>query len=212
MEKRDIFGKKLYKELSIKPIRRDLSHYCFVAVRTTFEPLDFFSGIYQHSNYLFQLSEPCLEVVQGITRFSFQLFEYQDDNDFSKYNVFCIVNKSVKDKQNLVGKNKNSCYLLPQNRDKNQISLFFEEEEATKKNKEEADWDLFKNTMQNSSVNLMNKIDYIFPVDIQTYEILKPLFFRLSDMPFLNHQFIDSKQIKDINSFLSVFYARIGEK
>jgi len=206
MEKRNIFGKKQYKELFINPIRRNLSHYCFIAVRTTFEPLDFFARIYQHSNFLFQLFEENLEILQNSVYYSFQLFDYQDD--LSEHKAFCIVNKSTNEKQCLVGKNKNSCYILSQKRDKNQTFFSFEnEEEKIKKSKEYIDWELFKNNMQNLSVNLMNKIDYIFPIDIQTYEILKPLFFMFPSMNFLNYQFIDSKQIKDIDSFLSIFYA-----
>jgi len=206
MEKRDLFGKKQYKELSIKPIKRNMSHYCFIAIRTAFYPLDFFAGIYQHSNYLFQLSKHHLEIVQDSICTSFQTFEYQDD--FSKYSVFCLVNKSINKEQYLVGKNKNSCYILSQTRGKNQLSFSFDEQEETSpKDREEIDWELFKTNMQHTSVNLMNKIDYLFPVDVQTYEILKPLFFKFQNMDFLHYQFIDSKQIKDISSLLSVFYA-----
>jgi hypothetical protein len=175
-------------------------------VRTTFEPLDFFAGIYQHSDYLFQLSEDSFEVEQNFVCYSFQSFEYQ--YNLSKRNVFCLVNKSIDEKQYLVGKSKNSCYILPQKWDKNQFTFPFEnEEEKIKKNREEAEWELFKSNMKNTSVDLMGKIDYLFLVDIQTYEILKPLFLKFSDIHFLNHQFIDAKQVNEIDSFLSIFYA-----
>jgi len=210
MEKRDISGRKYYKKLNIKPIRRNLSHYCLIAVRTTLDPLDFFAGIYQHSDYLFQLSEQTLDMEENTVCFSFQSFEYQDD--LSEHSAFCIVNKSTDNEHYLLGKNKNACYILPQKRDKNQISFPFENEaESAEKGMEEDDWNAFKTNMQNSSVNLMGKIDYLFPVDIQTYEILKPLFLTFSDIHFLNHQYINDKQVKNIDSFFSQYYVYIGE-
>ena len=210
MEKRDISGKKQYKEFLIKPFKKNLSHYCFVAVRTTFDPLDFFAGIFQYSNYLFQLSKQTLEVVKNSISFSFQSFEIQDT--LSEHTAFCLVNKSIDKEQYLFGKNKNACYILHQKRTENQISLFFEnEEDKAEQNIEEDGWNAFKNSMENTSVNLMGKIDYLFLVEIQTYEILKPLFLKFPDISFLNHQIINPKNINEIDSFLSLYYAHIDK-
>ena len=112
MEKRDISGKKLYKKLSIKPVKHNLSHYCFIAIRTTCDnPLDFFTSIYQSTNYLFQLSKQNLDIAIHSQSFSFQSFEFQDI--ISEHIACCLVNKSQRKKQYLVGTNdKNSCYFL----------------------------------------------------------------------------------------------------
>ena len=210
MEKRDIFGKKQYKELLVRPFRRNLSHYCFIAVRTNLDPLDFFSAIYQHTDFLFQLSKQNLDRVVNSVCFSFQSFEYQDT--LSEHRAFCFVNKSVNKEQYLFGKNKNACYFLPQNKTENQISFsFIHEEEPVQKSREEDRWEDFKTHMQLSSVNLMGKMDYIFPVEIQTYEILKPLYSQFPNLFFLNHQFVDAKNIKDIDAFFSLYEEYIDE-
>jgi hypothetical protein len=190
----------------LKPFRWNLPHHCFIAVRTNSEPLDFFANIYRYSDYLFQLSEQTLNVGEEPLCFSFQSFEHKDI--LSEHTAFCIVNKSMEKPQYLLGIDKNACYFLPQKRTKNQISFSFEHNvEETEKGREEDDWEFFKKNMQDTSVNLMGKIDYLFPVEIQTYEILKSLFLKFSDLNFLNHQFINSKHIKDIGSFLSQCYA-----
>jgi len=211
MEKRDISGKKFYKELVIKPFQRDLSHYCFVAVRTTSDPLNFFASIFQHSNYLFQLSKHTFDVVMDSICFTFQSFEIQDI--ISESTALCLVNKSVKKEQYLFGKNKNACYILPHKRGENQISLSFEnEEDITEHGSEEGNWNAFKNSMENTSVYLMGKIDYIFPVEIETYEILKPLFLKFSNLAFLNHQIINAKSINEIELFLSQIHEFVYKK
>ena len=208
MEKRDISGKKQYKEFLIKPFRKNLSHYCFIAVRTTSDPLDFFTDIFQYSHCLFQLSEHPLEVVKNSISYSFQSFEIQDT--LSEHIAFCLVNKSIEKGQYLLGKHKNSCYLLHQKRENNQVSLFFDhEEKKTEQGREEDAWNAFKTDMENTSVDLMGKIDYFFLVEIQTYEILKPLFLKFPDMSFLNHQVINPKDINEIDSFLSLYYAHV---
>jgi len=210
MEKRDISGKKQYKELLIKPFRRDLSRCCFIAVRTTLDPLDFFAGIFRYSNYLFQLSKQTFDIVQNSICFSFQSFEIQDISP--ENTAFCLVNKSINKEQYLLGKNKNACYLLPKKRSDNQISLSFENEiDKTEQGGEENDWNAFKNSMENTSVDLMGKIDYIFPVEIQTYEILEPLFLKFPDIEFLNHQNISPKSISEIDLFLSLFHEHIDK-
>ena len=202
MEKRDIFGKKQYKELLIQPAKINLSHYCFIAIRTELEQsLNFFTSIYQNTNYLFQLSKSVFDIDVDDNCFSFRSFEFKDT--VSEHSAFCLVNKSVRKKQYLFGKDdKRSCYILPKQKTKNQISFSFQQEnEPTEKSIDENDWDLFKRNIQDTSVNLMDKIDYIFPVEIRTYEILKPLFLNLPNIPFLNHQFIDPKNIRDMDTF-----------
>ena len=203
----DISGKKQYKEFVINPFSKNLSHYCFIAVETTSDPLDFFADIFQNSHYLFQLSEHPLEVVKNSISYSFQSFEIQDT--LSEHSAFCLVNKSIEKEQYLLGKHKNSCYFL-------QLSLFLDnEEEITEQGREEDDWNAFKTHMEDTSVDFitsvdsMNKIDYFFLVEIQTYEILKPLFLKFPDMPFLNHQIINPKNINEIDSFLSLYYAHV---
>jgi len=149
-------------------------------------------------------------VVKNSISFSFQSFEIQDT--LSEHTAFCLVNKSIDKEQYLFGKNKNACYILHQKRTENQISLFFEnEEDKAEQNIEEDGWNAFKNSMENTSVNLMGKIDYLFLVEIQTYEILKPLFLKFPDISFLNHQIINPKNINEIDSFLSLYYAHIDK-
>lgn len=210
MEKRDITGKKYYKELFVKPVRQNISHYCFIAIRTTLEPLDFFAGIYQHSNFLFSLSKHTLDVVIDSNSFSFQSFEFQDP--LSEYIAFCLVNKSLHKDQYLLGiKDYNSCHLLQerqkqkQKQHKNQLSFSFQDNDDYEINEdgEENDWNSFKQNIQNTSVNLMGKIDYIFPVFIRTYEILKPLFLHFKNITSLNYMLVDPKNINDIELFFS---------
>ena len=212
MERTDISGKKDYKELSIKPVKRNLSHYCFIAVRTLIEePLNFFIAVYQQTNYLFQMSKHPLDMSNDTHRFSFHSFEFKDN--MSEYAAFCIVNKSLKKEQYLFREtDKNSCYVLPRQKTKNKLSISFQsEEEETEISMEENDWNSFKRSMQKTSVNLMGKIDYVFPVDIQTYEILKPLMLNLPNIPFLNHQFIDLKQVMEIDSFFPQWQSHVDK-
>jgi hypothetical protein len=207
MAKRDISGKKYYKELKIKPIRQNLSHHCFIAVRTALSPLDFFVGIYRYTDYLFQLSEQPLDIMINSTPFLFQTFDFQDT--LSELTVSCIVNESIskegEENHYLLGtKEKNTCFTLLQKREEKQLSIYFQtENEKNNKDWEENDWNLFKNNIERTSVNLMGKIDYIFPVKIKTYEMLKPLFLNFFNITSLRHQYIDSKHIKEIASLLS---------
>jgi hypothetical protein len=214
MERRDITGKKYYKELSIKPIKQNIAHHCFIGIRTKLEPLDFFSSIFLQTNYLFQLSKSSLEMLVKNDRFSFCLFEYQDT--LSEHIVFCIVNKSMCQEQYLFGKEeKNACFVLHRKywkRMNNQLSLSFEEDKEEDKieeeiDKEQKEWDLFKTTMKKNSVNSAGNIDYLFPVEIRTYEILKPLFMYLSNMMFCNYTLINPRDITNIDFFFPQWYA-----
>ncbi|MDR1182041.1 MAG: hypothetical protein LBL13_08710 [Bacteroidales bacterium] len=212
MEKRDITGKKYYKELSIKPVKRNMEHYCFIAVRTGKEPLEFFSTIFQQTNYLFQLSKSVLEMVARTDYFSFRSFEFQDT--LSDNLAFCIVNKSTHQEQYLFGKDeKNACFVLHPKywkSGRNQLSLPFSDMESDSED-EKNDWDLFKTDMGQFSTNLTKNIDYLFPVEIHTYEILKPLFLYFSKMKFLNYTLINPKDVTDIDSFFPHWFAHVEQ-
>jgi hypothetical protein len=205
MKKRDITGKKYYKELSIKPVKQNTDYHCFIAIRTKLELLDFFSHIFLQTNYLFQLSKSSLGMLIQNNYFSFRIFEYQDA--FSDNLAFCIVNKSMHHEQYLFGKEeKNASFVLHQKywkQSKNQLSLSFENDETAEEemDREKKDWNLFKTAMEKFSINLTGNIDYIFPVEIRTYEILKPLFLHLSRMRFLNYTLINPKDISRLDSF-----------
>jgi uncharacterized protein YnzC (UPF0291/DUF896 family) len=206
MEKRDITGKKYYKELSIKQIKQNMAHHCLIAVKTELDPLDFFSNIFIKSNYLFQLSKFTMEMVVENGYFSFRSFEFKDT--LSDNIVFCIVNQSTYHERYLLGNDeKNSCFVLDQKywkQMKNQLSLSFEDIEEIDGEKD--DWNLFKANMGKSSVNLTGNIDYLFPVEIHTYEILKPLFLYLPQTEFLNYTLINPKDIANIDSFFFQWY------
>jgi hypothetical protein len=212
MEKRDITGKKYYKELSIKPAKQNMAHHCFIAVRTELEPLEFFADIFQQTNYLFQLSRSALEVVSKTDYFSFRSFEFQDT--LSDNLSFCIVNKSIHNEQYLFGRDeKNACFVLPQKywkQKKNQLVLPFDDI-GEDLEEEKNDWDLFKNDMERSSINLMGNIDYLFPVEIHTYEILKPLFLYFPKMKSLHYTLINSKDVIDIDSFFPPWNTHVEE-
>jgi hypothetical protein len=77
--------------------------------------------------------------------------------------------------------------------------------------KYEDDWDLFKNSMEQTSVNLMGKIDYLFPVEINMYNVLKPLFAEFSNISFLHHQCISSKNINAIDLLLFQWHSHIDK-
>jgi hypothetical protein len=203
MERRDITGKKYYKELSIKPVKQNMDHYCFIAIRTKLEPLEFFAGIFQRTNYLFQLSTSMLEMVVKTNYVSFRAFEFQDT--LSDYVVHCLMNRSIHNEYYLLGNDeKNTCFVIPGKRRKhnNQLSLpFDDDDEETDTNKEKDDWDIFKTNMGKHSTNLAGKIDYLFPVEIRTYEILQPLFLYLPKMTFLSYMLINAKDIMGIDTF-----------
>jgi hypothetical protein len=205
MEKRDITGKKYYKELSIRPVKQNMEFYCFIAIRTKLEPLEFFADIYQRTNYLFQLSASMLEIVKT-DYFSFRSFEYQDT--LSDHVPHCLVNKSTHHEQYLLGYEENkSCFVIQQKQRKrknNQLSLPFEDDEESVDNDiDKNDWDVFKSNMEKHSINLAGKIDYLFPVEIHTYEILQPLFLYLYKIDSLSYTLINAKDIIDIDVFFS---------
>lgn len=215
MERRDITGKKYYKELSIKPVKQNIAHHCFIAIRTKLEPLDFFANIFLQTNYLFQLSKSPLEMIIKNDDFSFTLFEYQDT--LSEHITFCIVNKSMDHEQYLFGKEEtNACFVLHRKYWKqttNQLVLSFEDDEIKEKeeeeemDKEKKDWEAFKINMGEFSTNLTGNIDYVFPIEIRTYEILKPLFMYLSKMRFCNYTLIQPQDITNIDFFFPQWYA-----
>ncbi len=186
MPQRDITGKELYKEITFRSIKRDVGHYCFIALRTKLSFLDFFVDIFKRTDYLFKLSAHSLEIVLDSRSFIFKVFQYQDP--LSGQLVVCFINKDISKAHYLLGeKTENACFTLLKSKNRNQLSFSFDDEIQEEQNyDEQKNWTLFKEIMQKKSVDLMGEIDFLFPVKIQTYEILKPLFLEFINMDVIS--------------------------
>ena len=205
MPQRDITGKEFYKEIAFHSIKRNADYYCFIALRTKLSLLDFFVDIFKNTDYLFELSENSLQIVLDSQNSVFKVFQYQDP--FSEQFSICFINKDSNRNKYLLGENtENVCFTLSKNKNRNQLSFLFEEEEEPQEEQnydEQKNWTSFKETMQKKSVDLMGKIDFLFPVNIQTYEVLKPLFLEFTTMDNIHYRLILPLEIEGVNALIT---------
>ena len=199
MPKRDITGKEFYKDITLRSKKRETDNYCFIGVRTTFDMLGFFLEIYNNTDYLFELSEFSLDVVIDSENFVFKSFLFKDS--LSPHFALCFVNMDFNKNHYLLGGNhKNSCFLLKKSAKRNQLSFSFEEEGVPSAIDEEKNWTQFKENMSDMTVDLMGEINFLFPVKIQTYEILKPLFLEFANMEQIIHRLILPHEIEGVDA------------
>ncbi|MDR1879210.1 MAG: hypothetical protein LBQ64_06580 [Bacteroidales bacterium] len=208
MEKRDITGKKQYKELSIRPVRHNTDHHAFILVKTAWATLDFFAEIYRQTDYLFGLSAQVFTTSVDSRSFAFRVFEYQDV--LSEHIAFCIVNRDLDNKQFLLGSDeKNACFVFQKKKRTNQLLIDFDKDDENPDQtdvldtREESNWTKFKTTMLKNTVTLTGNTDFVFPVDIRTYDILRPLFLKIKDMHTLDYMFIPAKSVLNVDLFMS---------
>jgi len=213
MPRRDFTGKEFYKNIALHSKLND-NHYCFIGIRTMLDSLDFFVKIFKDTNYLFELSGEPLEIPHHSEKFFFQSFLFHDT--LSEHFIPCLVNKDTSDNQYLLGENKkNTCYVLNKSKKKNQLLLSFEDEDEGHEGQEEEQenneeitdelkvWMSFKETMSETSTNLMGRIDFLFPVKVQTYEILKPLFLKFSSLHYINYRLVFPREIKEYDLLIA---------
>lgn len=207
MSKRDITGKEPYKEIVFRSIKRNSNNYCFIALRKKMSLLDFFVDIFKQSNYLFELSEHSLEIVLDSQNFVFKVFQYEDSD--AKQFALCFINKEISKMQYLLGENiENVCFKLSKSKNRNQLSFSFDDEEQEEQNMEEQyeeqkDWASFKEAMRKKSVDLMGDIDFLFPINMQTYEILKPLFLEFANMENIHYRLIFPHEIDGVDALIT---------
>ena len=211
MPRRDIIGKEFYKNIALRP-KLNENHYCFIGIRTQLNTLDFFVNIFRDTNFLFELSNEPLEIPNHSEKILFQPFLFHDT--LSEHFIACLVNKDISDSQYLLGeKGSNICYNLNKSKKKNQLFLSFEDEQESQELEENSEeitdelknWMSFKETMSETSTNLMGQIDFLFLVKVQTYEILKPLFLKFSSIRYINYRLIFPREIKEYDVLIATY-------
>lgn len=204
MPQRDITGKEFYKEIAFRSIKRNADHYCFIALRTKLNLLDFFVDIFKRSDYLFELSTHSLEIVLDSQSFIFKVFQFQDP--LSEQIAICFINKDISKAQYLLGENTgNACFTLLKSKNRNQLSFSFDDDEPQEEQDydEQKNWTSFKEIMQKKSVDLMGEIDFLFPVKIQTYEVLKSLFEEFTDTNNIRYRLILPHEIDGVDALIT---------
>jgi len=208
MAKTDIFGIKPYRNTQVKSAKLNLGHCFVVAVRTDAEVLAFSTMLYTEANYLFSISEKRFQVKELNELLEFQSGIYKDIVSDNK--LFYIQNTDFKLNKNVLGYNSQSLFQIKKlrRRRKNQLSLFFEKEEKVDLNElkrqsvsEIQNWSDFKADLAGNAVDVMDKIDYLFPIQIETYEIIKPLLLLFPKMTDINYMLIEPERISDAISF-----------
>ena len=218
MPQRDITGKEFYKEIAFRSIKRNADYYCFIALRTKLSLLDFFVDIFKKTDYLFKLSENSLQIVLDSQNFVFKVFQYQDP--FSEQFSICFINKDSNRNKYLLGENSENAYFtLSKSKNRNQLSFLFEDEDEEVQEEqnydEQKNWTSFKEIMQKKSVDLMGEIDFLFPLNIQTYEILKPLFLEFTNMDNIHYRLILPSEIEGVDALITqwkYFQETLGKK
>ena len=218
MPRRDVTGKEFHKDIILQSKKRDSDNYCFIGVRTTLDTVGFFLNIFNNTDYLFELSESSLDIVIDSENFVFKSFLFQDP--LSKHIVLCFVNRDLNKNQYLLGEDEqNACFLLKKSEKRNQLSFSFEEDTDEQQGigednysivDEETNWKHFKDTMSNTTVDLKGEINFLFPVKIQTYEILKPLFLELLNMQYITHRLIFPQEIEGVEALITL-HAQLEE-
>jgi len=212
MAKTDIFGKKPYKNMRVKSAKPSLG-FCFViAVRTDADMLSFYKMIYTKTHYHFYISQNRFQIEESDKFAEFQSFIHKDIISDNK--VFYLQNTSFESDKHILGYDKNALFQLKQEKRKrrNQLSVYFEEEtdsltELKQENysNEIQNWYDFKDDLAKNSVDIMGKIDYLFPIRIETYEIIKPMLQHFPKMKEINYMLIEPEKIKDaISLFWSI--------
>jgi hypothetical protein len=204
MAKTDIFGIKPYKNTWAKPPKPIWGYRYVLAIRTDADMLSFSKMIYTETNYLFYISQNRFQVEELDKTAAFQAFIHKDI--ISENKVFYLQNTGFESDRTILGYGGNALFpIKPQKRkQKNQITLSFEEEDADLAEldgDEIRNWYDFKDDLAKKSVNILNKINYLFPVQIETYEIVKPLLQHLYKMHEINYMLLEPEQIENAASF-----------
>ena len=220
MPRRDFTGKEFYKDTRFRSTERKADHYCFIGVRTSLDAVGFFLDIFKKTDYLFELSESSLEIVINSENFVFKSFLFQDP--LSNHFVLCFVNKDLNKNRYLLGGDaQNACFLLKKSKKRDQLSFSFEEEQQEIREDsysimdEETSWAQFKETMSNTAIGLSGEIDFLFPIKIHTYEILKPLFLEFAKMQDITYRLVFPREIEGVDALITQwehFYEELMRK
>ena len=208
MSKTDIFGKKPYKNIWVKPAKPTLKYCCVLAIRTDADVLNFSKMIYTQTNYLFSISKDKFHIEELDELSEFQLLIHEDVISDNK--VFCLQNTGFQSDKFILGYADNALFQLKRQekkkKKKNQLSLIFEEESkfGQENNRNEIqNWYDFKKQLVKNSVDILEKINYLFPLRIETYEIVKPLLQYLPKMNEINYMLIEPGRINNAMSFFT---------
>ena len=208
MSKTDIFGKKPYRNIQIKAAKAMLD-YCYVlAIRTDADIL-LSKAILMETNYLFYISKDKFQLNELDKSSAFQSFVHKDIISDNK--VFYLQNTGFESNRRILGYGNTALFQLKRQKQKrrNQTALFFEEEEVDfMKQNQELDaeiqnWHDLKENLRKNSVDIMEKIDYLFPVRIETYEIVKPLLQYLPKMNEINYMLLEPERIENAKTFFT---------
>jgi len=204
MAKTDIFGKKPYKNTPIRSAKPIWDYCCVLALRTDADMLRFSKMIYTETNYLFYISQNRFRVEELDKSATFQAFIHKDILSDNK--VFYLQNTGFESDRTLLGYGDNALFPIKRQKrkQKNQISLYFEEEEADSTEEESGeiqDWHDFKADLYRNSVDIMSKIDYLFPIQIETYEIVKPFLQHLPKMHEVNYMLLEPERFENADTF-----------
>lgn len=203
MQKTDIFGKKPYKNTPVKSVKPMLKYCYLLAIRTDADISNFFKLIYTQTNYLFYLSQERFQMEELDKSAAFQSFIHKDV--ISDYKVFYLQNTGFESDKCILGYGNNALFQLKklkkrQRKQKSQISLYFERDADTDmeiESNEIKSWYNLKSDLTKHSMNIMDKINYLFPIRIETYEIIKPLLLHLPKIQSINYMLIEPEQINN---------------
>ena len=200
LAKTDIFGIKPYKNVRVKSLKPNWGHCFIVAVRTDADILTFSKMLYTEANYLFYIAKERFQIKTA----DFQAFIYNDI--LSENKVFYLQNTGFESDKTILGYQTNALFPLKRQKRKrkNQLSFLFEKENADLSEpncNEMQNWHDFKADLAENSVDTMGKIDYLFPIQIATYEIIKPLLLHFPKMREMNYMLIEPERLSDAATF-----------
>jgi len=207
MSKTDIFGKKPYREMAVKSAKPDLNYCCVLAIRSRADRVSFLKKIYDETGYFFSIFPDKFQAEEMDIFSKFQSFVHTDE--ILNCKVMFLQNTDAETNKQILGYDGNALFQIKKQKQKpqNQISLLLEEQPDIMDFKQEEygdeiqNWYDFKTNLAKNSVNIMGKIDYIFPLRIETYEIVQSLLQHLPKMQDFNYMLLEAKQIDDAISF-----------
>jgi hypothetical protein len=181
-----------------------------LAVRTEGDLLRFSKMIYTETNYLFYITPTRFRVEELDEQAAFQACIHKDILSDNK--VFYLQNTDFNSDKTILGDGNRSLFqLMPHKmKIKKQSSFFIEQEECTidcteikqdEDSEEIRNWKILKSDLIRNSVDITGKIDYLFPVRIETYEIIRHLLLHFPKMHKINYMLIKPEQIENASAF-----------
>lgn len=219
-------GIKKAKVFRIKKTDDRLTEAYLLLVRTELPSMVFFIHLLKTTNYLFtayhlQNDNNMNKSSENKAVFSeFYATYFFDDLAFDWPYHFCFKNISFNGKNKLFGLDDTAKFRITEENIPttnptdlpNQTFLPFDFEEEnqheehlfSKGNFEIEEWNDFIKEMKSHSISLQNNFNYVFPIEIFSYQALKPFFLHLHKLDILQYQMVKYDQVKNIETFAAI--------